>query len=101
MKKVGIRKFKHIVDKQNESEEFFRSILFKFADKKMLQIIINKKQEFIDWLNLSNLNYLISNICSVQPLSDLEWEYAKKILSILENFDFYITQCEQLIKMYQ
>ena len=101
MKNLEVNEFKNYADKKDELEEFFSNIIFKPADREMLQILINRKEEFINWLSHNNLKYLINNMDSVQPLSDLEWECAKRILSILEKFDYFINQCNHLDKNVQ
>lgn len=71
---------------------FIRSMLFELADNYNRERIIQKKQEFLDWIKDKWLHKLLEDV--TEQHTDLQWIAIKDIINILSSFDNLINEID-------
>lgn len=77
---------------KDSMNEFIKSMLFELADEYNKNIVIQKKEEFIQYLSRNYLSNLLENI--LHQHTNLEWVAIRDIITILESFDNLINEID-------
>ena len=72
--------------------DFIRSMLFELADNYNRATIIQKKQEFLNWIKDKWLHKLLEDVTETH--TDLEWIAIKDIINVLSSFDNLINEID-------
>lgn len=91
------RVFSEIQEVENKyiaesTTNFIRSMLFELADNYNRGRIIQKKQEFLDWIKDKWLHKLLEDV--TEQHTDLQWIAIKDIINILSSFDNLINEID-------
>ena len=71
---------------------FIRSMLFELADNYNRERIVQKKQEFLNWIKDKWLHKLLEDV--TEQHTDLQWIAIKDIINILSSFDNLINEID-------
>ena len=71
---------------------FIRSMLFELADNYNRERIVQKKQEFLNWIKDKLLHKLLEDV--TEQHTDLQWIAIKDIINILSSFDNLINEID-------
>ena len=72
--------------------DFIRSMLFELADNYNRATIIQKKQEFLNWIKEKWLHKILEDV--TEQHTDLEWIAIKDIINVLSSFDNLINEID-------
>lgn len=71
---------------------FIRSMLFELADNYNRERIVQKKQEFLNWIKDKWLHKLLEDV--TEQHTDLQWIAIKDIINILSSLDNLINEID-------